>query len=413
MLSSPCVLCHHCPVCHVTVTLCAMLLSPCALCRRRPAPLAVVALCTAPQSTCTPCCRHPVRHVAVDLCPSSSPPCVPHHCRPAHRIRHRPVHHVAVALCPSSSSPCVPCHSRPAPLIVAALHTASLSPCAPRLCHPVRHIVVSLHAASPLPCAPHQGPVHEPANPNLCGRITGFSVRFWFSPWRTPNQTTASLSTQNGGLLCDNRRHDSASGMLAVRRSIFLLRSNKYCYPRTLWNSKASSSFQMCLTTLSSVPSQVRGNASDKAMGTWQRGRTGLPVILWVPLAGHNHVRTPTWQSATLAGQGGSQRRGLRGARPKRAPVALAGALLCAVWTSGARSEMRGAPLIQHLDHMPLETLASCTPKALLGLPHVRQLHKLVVLGGAAGYGNPHFPSTTNPSPKFMTHRLQGRACDP
>jgi hypothetical protein len=84
----------------------------------------------------------------------------------------------------------------------------------------------------------------------------------------------------------------------------------------------------MCLTTLSSVPSQVRGNASDKAMGTWQRGRTGPPVILWVLLAGHSRVRTPTWRSATLAGQGGNQRRGLRGARPKRAPAALARAPL-------------------------------------------------------------------------------------
>jgi hypothetical protein len=86
-------------------------------------------------------------------------------------------------------------------------------------------------------------------------------------------------------------------------------------------------------------------------------------------------------RSATLAGQGGSQRRGLRGARPKRAPATLAGAPLGAVWTSCARSEMRVAgrqrdvaPLVQHLDHMPLETLVSCAPKAPLALPRVRHL---------------------------------------
>src|SRR6266404_858750 len=38
------------------------------------------------------------------------------------------------------------------------------------------------------------------------------------------------------------------------------------------------------LTTLSSVPTHVRGNAGGQGMGTWQHGRAGAPVILRVPL---------------------------------------------------------------------------------------------------------------------------------
>jgi hypothetical protein len=165
--SSPCAPRRRRPACHIAVALCAASPLPCAPCRRCPVRCAAVNLRPSSSSTCAPCRRHPVRRVAVDLHPSSSPPCVPHHCHPACRV--------IVALCTTSLLPCAPCHHRPA-----------------------RHVVVSLHTTSPLPYAPHRGPVCEPANPNLCGRITGFSVRFWFSPWRTPNQTVRTILSGSG-----------------------------------------------------------------------------------------------------------------------------------------------------------------------------------------------------------------------
>ena len=55
---------------------------------------------------------------------------------------------------------------------------------------------------------------------------------------------------------------------------------------------------------------------------------------------------------------------------------------------------------------MPPE--ANAAPDAPLGLPRVQQLGKLIASGGAAGYGNPHFLSSTNPSPKFATRGYEG-----
>jgi len=75
-----------------------------------------------------------------------------------------------------------------------------------------------------------------------------------------------------------------------------------------------------------------------------------------------------------------------------------------------ARKRQRDAThLLIDLDHIPPEaTAAARAPDAPLGLPRVRQLGTLIASGGAAGYGNPHFLSTTNPSPKFATRGYEG-----
>jgi GTP-binding protein len=76
-----------------------------------------------------------------------------------------------------------------------------------------------------------------------------------------------------------------------------------------------------------------------------------------------------------------------------------------------ARKRQRddAAPILLDLDHMPPEaTVAARSPDAPLGLPRVRQHGTLIASGGAPGYGNPHFLSTTNPSPKFATRGYEG-----
>jgi len=73
---------------------------------------------------------------------------------------------------------------------------------------------------------------------------------------------------------------------------------------------------------------------------------------------------------------------------------------------SARRRQRDSARLALDLDHMPPE--ATAAPDAPLGLPRVRQLGTLITSGGAAGYGNPHFLSTTNPSPKFATRGYEG-----
>jgi GTP-binding protein len=63
--------------------------------------------------------------------------------------------------------------------------------------------------------------------------------------------------------------------------------------------------------------------------------------------------------------------------------------------------------LVLDLDRVPPEAAAGA-PDGPLGLPCVRQLCMLIASGGAAGYGNPHFLSTRNPSPKFATRGYEG-----
>jgi GTP-binding protein len=74
-----------------------------------------------------------------------------------------------------------------------------------------------------------------------------------------------------------------------------------------------------------------------------------------------------------------------------------------------ARKRQRNAePLVLDLDHIPPEATAARAPDAPLGLPRIRQFGTLIASGGVAGYGNPHFYSTTNPSPKFATRGYEG-----
>jgi GTP-binding protein len=189
------------------------------------------------------------------------------------------------------------------------------------------------------------------------------------------------------------------------------------------------------LTTLSSVPSRVRGNAGGQGKGTWQHGRAGVPIIIRVPLG--TVVRElprddprraqDEWeaQEEDYALLDREERRKLwRERRWVHYPTyeddnTGRSAFKQAEWDIWrAEREMRaarkrqrdGAPLVLDLDHLPPEaTAAARAPDAPLGLPRVRQLGTLIASGGAAGYGNPHFLSTTtNPSPKFATRGYEG-----
>ncbi|KAI9453033.1 GTPase [Lactarius psammicola] len=184
------------------------------------------------------------------------------------------------------------------------------------------------------------------------------------------------------------------------------------------------------LTTLSSVPSHVRGNAGGQGMGTWQHGRAGAPVILRVPLGTvvrelprGDPRRTPDeWEveeEAYALLEKEERRQRWRERRWVHYPTyeddnTGRSAFKQAEWDLWrAEREMRAtrrqrdaAPLALDLDQMPPD--ATRAPDAPLGLPRVRQLGTLVASGGTPGYGNPHFHSTTNPSPKFATRGYEG-----
>ncbi|KAI0282060.1 hypothetical protein BC826DRAFT_961730 [Russula brevipes] len=193
------------------------------------------------------------------------------------------------------------------------------------------------------------------------------------------------------------------------------------------------------LTTLSSVPSRVRGNAGGNGMGTWQHGRTGAPVIMRVPVGTvvrelpRDDPRRPQdeWDAedaATAALDSEQRRQRWRDRRWVHYPAYEDDNTARSAFRQAERDlwraerEMRAArrraqneaPLALDLDHVPPGAgagagAAARAPDAPLGLPRVRQLGTLVAAGGAGGYGNPHFQSaTSNPAPKFATRGYEG-----
>jgi len=167
-------------------------------------------------------------------------------------------------------------------------------------------------------------------------------------------------------------------------------------------------------------------------MGTWQHGRASAPVILRVPLGtvvrelprGDLRRSQDEWEAEEEACAGldkEERRQRWRERRWVHYPTyeednTARSAFKQAEWNLWrAEREMRvarrqrdAAPPALDLDRMPPEASASRAPDAPLGLPRVRQFGTLVASGGAAGYGNPHFQSTTNPSPKFATRGYEG-----
>ena len=165
-------------------------------------------------------------------------------------------------------------------------------------------------------------------------------------------------------------------------------------------------------------------------MGTWQHGRVGAPVTLRVPLGtvvrelppGDPRRAPNEWEveeEAYTELDKDERRQRWRERRWVHYPTyeddnTARSAFKQAEWDLWcAEREMRAArrrrdasPLVLDLDRTPPE--AERPPDAPLGLPRVRQFGTLIASGGASGYGNPHFLSTTNPSPKFATRGYQG-----
>ncbi|KAH9956381.1 GTPase [Lactifluus volemus] len=189
------------------------------------------------------------------------------------------------------------------------------------------------------------------------------------------------------------------------------------------------------LTTLSSVPSRVRGNAGGNGMGTWQHGRAGEPVILRVPLGTvvrelprDDPRRMPDeWEAdeKTYAELDKDERRQhWRERRWVHYPTyeddnTARSAFKQAEWDIWrAECEMRATRRrrdASSLLFLDLDRLPPSAPGAMrsidapLGTPRVRQCGTLIASGGAPGYGNPHFQSSsTNPSPKFATRGYEG-----
>ncbi|KAI0312710.1 GTPase [Amylostereum chailletii] len=183
------------------------------------------------------------------------------------------------------------------------------------------------------------------------------------------------------------------------------------------------------LTTLSSVPRRIRGEAGGTGQGTWQNGKNGAPLVIKVPLGtvvreltGDDPRRQKDEWEAIEEGLEGldteERRKNWRDRRWLHYPEYEddnfgRSAFKEAEWElwkaereiRRARRQRAASPITLDLDKEEGTERPVDSP---LGLPRAQQYGHLVATGGAGGYGNPHFLSTTNRSPKFATRGYDG-----
>ncbi|KZP04792.1 GTP-binding protein Obg/CgtA [Athelia psychrophila] len=183
------------------------------------------------------------------------------------------------------------------------------------------------------------------------------------------------------------------------------------------------------LTSLSSVPKIVKGEAGGNGRGTWQGGRNATPTILEVPvgtvvteISGADPRRTKDeWEVEAETLQGLTAEERLEKMRERR-------------WVHFPRFEevnfekdafqdAEAAMFKEEKDRRRVRRLRQATPinldldkvdeftpavDAPLGTRQREFMGHLLARGGVGGVGNPHFYSQINRSPKFATRGTQG-----
>ncbi|KZV62483.1 GTP-binding protein Obg/CgtA [Peniophora sp. CONT] len=183
------------------------------------------------------------------------------------------------------------------------------------------------------------------------------------------------------------------------------------------------------LTTLSSVPRRVRGNAGGTGLGTFQNGRTAEPTIIRVPLGtivrelprGDPRRQPDEWEALeeelhgleTEDRQAEWRRRRFIHFPDYEENNVTRAAFKDAIWEltkmerdmRRARRERDAAPLQLDLN---IEDVVERPADSPLGLPHNQNYGTLVASGGTGGFGNPHFLGGHHRSPKFATRGYDG-----
>jgi GTPase len=183
------------------------------------------------------------------------------------------------------------------------------------------------------------------------------------------------------------------------------------------------------LTTLSTVPKRIRGEAGGNGRGTWQNGKNGTPLVIKVPLGtvvkelavDDTRRIKDEWEEEdeNLAGLDIAERRAKMRARrwvhyPRYEDDNVQREAFKDAETSLYRHERERrlatkARALQpiHLDlDKAIETTIS--PDAPLGTRVNEPLGHLIATGGLGGLGNPVFTSQNNRSPKFATRGCEG-----
>ncbi|KAF8065247.1 GTP-binding protein Obg/CgtA [Lyophyllum atratum] len=183
------------------------------------------------------------------------------------------------------------------------------------------------------------------------------------------------------------------------------------------------------LTTLSSVPTRIRGEAGGHGQGTWQNGRNGSPLVIRVPLGTvvrelprddprrakdeweaeeeslaelslsdkRDKMRDHRWVHYPRYGEANVQRDTFKEAEAALYKQERERRL--------ARRKRALEPIFLDLDK---EENVERAVDAPLGIKQHEPTGHLIASGGLGGLGNPHFTSTLNRSPKFATRGHAG-----
>ncbi|KAG5652216.1 hypothetical protein H0H81_005797 [Sphagnurus paluster] len=179
------------------------------------------------------------------------------------------------------------------------------------------------------------------------------------------------------------------------------------------------------LTTLSSVPTRIRGEAGGHGQGTWQNGKNGAPLVIKVPLGTvvrELHRDDPRrakdeWEAEeeSLEGLSPSDKRDrmrdnrwvhyprFGEANVQRDTFKEAEAVLYKQERErrlARRRRISERPIFLDLDK---EENIERAVDAPLGVKQHEPTGHLIASGGLGGVGNPHFTSTLNRSPKFAS----------
>ena len=189
------------------------------------------------------------------------------------------------------------------------------------------------------------------------------------------------------------------------------------------------------LTTLSSVPNRIQGHSGETGKGTWQNGKAAEPLVIKVPVGtvvrelGRNDQRRAKdeWEheEEIMAAEGLNTNGRMERMREKRwlhypgyrelnvqrddfKEAEMSMYKLERERRLARRRRLDSNPIYLDLDKeegLDTSTKADDVP---LGIRQPEYLGHLIAQGGQGGFGNPHFVSLSNRTPRFATRGHEG-----
>ncbi|KAF9530559.1 GTPase [Crepidotus variabilis] len=184
------------------------------------------------------------------------------------------------------------------------------------------------------------------------------------------------------------------------------------------------------LTTLSTVAKKIRGTNGGNGQGDWLNGKTGAPVVIKVPVG--TVVKQLSWEDPRRAKDAWeAEEESLEGLSPadKRAKMrqrrwvhypgyqevnedrdTFKDAETTFFKSERTRKYEQRRKAMEELIFLDLdkEETFERPVDAPLGTRHRDSLGHLVAAGGLGGFGNPHFVTSENRTPRFGTRGLEG-----